>query len=91
MNRKLKLALAALLGFSTACSTVRNAPGSANEPSDRKGDAAITDNGEPTEESVRVERIMLMYGVPSPRPVPAEQPADETPTSPEQPTSKQSE
>ena len=26
MNKKLKLALAALLGFSTACSTVKNAP-----------------------------------------------------------------
>ena len=26
MNRKLKLALAALLGFSAACSSVKNAP-----------------------------------------------------------------
>lgn len=88
MNRKLKLALAALLGFSTACSTVRNAPNNANGPSNRKDDTAVTDGSEPTEESVRVERIMLMYGVPSPRPVPAE-PQTDDPQAPEQPTSKQ--
>ena len=31
MNKKLKLALAALLGFSTACSTVKNAPANVAE------------------------------------------------------------
>ena len=32
MNRKVKLALAALLGFSAACSTVKQAPQAAKEP-----------------------------------------------------------
>ncbi|WP_299221230.1 hypothetical protein [uncultured Alistipes sp.] len=56
MNRKWKLALAALLGFSTACSTVKNAP---------RRDAA--EGGERIEQRDSL-RIMVMYGVPTPRP-----------------------
>lgn len=52
MNRKLKLALAALLGFSAACSTVKNAP------SKGSGDPeAMTD-------TTRIDHpFMVMYGV----------------------------
>lgn len=92
MNRKVKLALAALLGFSTACSTVKNAPGRADETSTRKDGTSTRTEAEKdsiaTEESARIERIMLMYGVPSPRPVQPAQPQDEqsqTPGHPVQP------
>lgn len=54
MKKKMKLMLAALLGFSTACSTVKNAP-------QEGGDANLQEN--PTQ----LERIRLMYGTPSPR------------------------
>ena len=60
MNRKLKLALAALLGFSTACSTVKNAP--------KRG----TNESETPTDSVRVvPPIVVMYGVRTPtQPIP---------------------
>ncbi len=52
MNRKLKLALAALLGFSAACSTVKNAPS--------KG----SDNPEAQADTARIDRpVIVMYGV----------------------------
>lgn len=52
MNRKLKLALAALLGFSTACSTVKNA-------SSKKTDGAAI-----PADTVEVSRpVVVMYGV----------------------------
>ena len=52
MNRKLKLALAALMGFSAACSTVKNAPS--------KGSV----DAEAASDTVSVARpIIVMYGV----------------------------
>lgn len=91
MTRKLKLALLAMLGFSTACSTIKNAP---------KGDAQDTTRTE----KIRIP-IMVMYGVRPPgsdadlqkrkqvRPDPLdpvmEQPNDDTPTlTPSQPKPK---
>ncbi len=55
MNRKLKLALAALLGFSTACSTVKNASSKKTEKTD---DAAI-----PADTVKIIHPIVVMYGV----------------------------
>ncbi len=60
MNRRLKLALAALLGFSAACSTVKNAP-KQGEPQNQESDGPKTGGGERP-------RVKVMYGVPSPRP-----------------------
>ena len=65
MKRKLKWMMAALLGFSTACSTVKNASqegGNGQQP-------------EPTPHEI--ERIRLMYGTPSPRPVLVEESASQ--------------
>ena len=45
MNKKLKLALAALLGFSTACSTVKNAPAKgAEEQKQETGSQEVQDS-----------------------------------------------
>ena len=52
MNRKLKLALAALLGFSTACSTVKNA-------SSKKSD----DTAAPVDTVEVSRRVVVMYGI----------------------------
>ncbi len=52
MNRKLKLALAALLGFSTACSTVKNAS------SKKTDDVAI-----PADTVKIIHPVVVMYGV----------------------------
>lgn len=66
-NRKWKLALAALLGFSTACSTVRQAPqerpagGEKGEPSE-KPTAQSADTAALKKEELP-PRIVLMYGV----------------------------
>lgn len=49
----MKLMMAALLGFSTACSTVKNTP--------QGGEA------DHQETPTQLERIRLMYGTPSPR------------------------
>lgn len=52
MNRKLKLALAALMGFSAACSTVKNAPSTGSVDAEAASD------------TVSVARpIIVMYGV----------------------------
>lgn len=67
MNRKIKLAMAALLGFSAACSSVRNS-------SDGKSGAQRSVGVEA--QSDTLERVVLMYGVPSPR---FRQPDDGTP------------
>lgn len=58
MNKKLKLALAALLGFSAACSTVKNAPAKGGEEQQQQ-------TGSPqVQDSVKVPpRIVVMYGV----------------------------
>ena len=85
MNKKLKLALATLLGFSAACSTVRNAPAKGEgEQQQEAGAPEVRD-------SVAPPRVMVMYGVRPPGqktvgpaedeqldPV-AERPADDTP------------
>ena len=55
MNRKLKLALATLLGFSTACSTVKNA-------SSKKTDDATA----PVDTVEVSRRVVVMYGVRQP-------------------------
>lgn len=57
MNRKLKLALAALLGFSGACSSVKNTPKSADPQA----------SGIEVEKNDTTRRIMVMYGVRNPR------------------------
>lgn len=62
MNKKLKLALAALLGFSAACSTVKNAPA--------KGEPAAAKDADTTVQEV--PRMVVMYGVRMPRTQPAE-------------------
>lgn len=57
MNRKLKIALAALLGFSAACTSVKNAP---KEAVKQSGDADTTVvKGYPE----NPPRIVVMYGV----------------------------
>ena len=67
MKKRVKLMLAALLGFSTACATVKNAPQSdtaapADQPEKRtEGRLKVDSTHVP-------QRIRLMYGVPSPRP-----------------------
>ena len=61
MNRKLKLALAALLGFSAACTSVKNAP---------KEDTAKTQGADTTAVKGYPEfprRAVVMYGVRTPR------------------------
>lgn len=65
MNRKLKIALAALLGFSAACSTVKNAPkGNGSGSEEMQRDSAAVRGRNP--------RIVVMYGVRRPEPVGAE-------------------
>ena len=63
MNRKIKLAVAALLGFSAACSSVKNTPA--------KG-AGETETAEPELRVDTVHRVVVMYGVPNPRFQPSE-------------------
>lgn len=59
MKRKIEIALLGLLGFSTACSTVKNLPA--------KGDTPASGSVDRTpEEAADVPRIRLMYGVPAP-------------------------
>ncbi len=73
MSKKMKLALLALLGFSTACSTVKNG-------------TKDTDAGRQTIEELDAQ-IRVLYGVRPPKPVmPTEEtgqaaPAGETPRS----------
>lgn len=63
MNRKVKLALAALLGFSAACSTVKQAPKGEKQtaaeetPQPQDADTALV------KEQPGRPRIVLMYGV----------------------------
>lgn len=57
MNKKLKLALATLLGFSAACSTVRNAP--AKGEGEQRQEAGAPE----VRDSVAPPRVMVMYGV----------------------------
>lgn len=57
MNKKLKLAFAALLGFSAACSTVKNAPARGEGVPQQEADAPEI------RDSVAPPRVMVMYGV----------------------------
>ena len=61
MNRKIKLALAALLGFSTACTSVKNAP----KEDGKQAKDADTTVVKGTSDFPR--RVIAMYGVRSPR------------------------
>ena len=67
IKRKLKLALAALLGFSAACSTVRQSPAGTPKPA---ADAAQSETSEqqPADTAgMKAQperpRVVLMYGV----------------------------
>ena len=60
MSRKLKFALAALLGFSTACSSVKNAPREKN-PQAQDADSVVVKGYSPP------PRAVVMYGVPIPK------------------------
>ncbi len=75
MKRKWKIALAALLGFSTACSTVKKAPADKETPEREAADSTAKSAKEGFDGMIRTEevhRIRLMYGVPSPRPTASE-------------------
>ncbi|WP_295936492.1 hypothetical protein [uncultured Alistipes sp.] len=64
MNKKLKLALAALLGFSTACSAVKKTPAEGKDAQTQESDAPVVTD------SVDRPQIIVMYGVRGPvRPV----------------------
>lgn len=65
MSKKTKLALLALLGFATACSTVKNSPKSSDS---EEGQTQIA---EPA--------IRVLYGVRPPVAVDPETPVEETP------------
>ncbi len=58
MGRKIKIAIATLLGFSTACSSVKNTPKQKEEPQPEQTVKSEQDSIPP--------RMKLMYGVPSP-------------------------
>ncbi|WP_418992329.1 hypothetical protein [Alistipes sp.] len=63
MTKKLKLALAALLGFSAACSTVKNAPSKGQTDPRPQSDTATA----PAWGTGDRPRIVAMYGVRTPR------------------------
>lgn len=67
INRKIKLALAALLGFSAACSTVRQAPTQGEKPVTDAAQTAAPEQqpADTTEVKAQPERprVVLMYGV----------------------------
>lgn len=66
--KKIKLAILTLLGFSTACSTVKNSTDSNTQVPAEATQATSDEEVTPSEdEQIRIERIKLMYGVPSPR------------------------
>lgn len=69
MNKKLKLALAALLGFSAACSSVKNAPAKGEPTGVKDADTTVQET----------PRMVVMYGVRIPRtqPVEGERPASQ--------------
>lgn len=59
MNRKIKFALAALLGFSAACSSVKHTPAKGS------GEGEVPETGMQVD---TVHPVVVMYGVPAPRP-----------------------
>ena len=64
MDKRWKYALAALLGFSTACSTARRTAADRETADSTASSRAAAD----TTTRVQINRIRLMYGVPSPPP-----------------------
>lgn len=76
MNRRLKLAIASLLGFSTACSTVKNVPEEQTDPVDTMQIRKID------------RRIMVMYGVRPARPAVVEEPEQTLPSETPAPASE---
>lgn len=95
MMRKLKFALAALLGFSAACSSVKNTPRRTEptEPTRRDTPDGCRETGEALDTVTCRPRIMVMYGVRPPEEVrrnrlPKSQPSDaaETDLRPTAPT-----
>ncbi|MBE6190482.1 MAG: hypothetical protein E7145_06020 [Rikenellaceae bacterium] len=79
--KKLKLAVLTLLGFSTACSTVKNATESKTQiPTEESSPNGGTTMQADTTELKPIERIRLMYGVLSPRPTAENQSTEENTT-----------
>ena len=66
--KKIKLAILALLGFSTACSTVKNTNDKQVELPAEETTHTPKATQPTEEEELKIERIQLMYGTPSPRP-----------------------
>lgn len=75
MTRRFKWAVAALLGFSAACSSVRHTTGKTES-----GDAepASADTMVLPVSGIERPRIVVMYGVRAPRPVAEVVPQDDT-------------
>lgn len=75
MKKRVKLMIAALLGFSTACSTVKNGASEVTEEQSQNEAAATARSaGEEADSAAQrmivtepIQRIKLMYGTPSPR------------------------
>lgn len=82
--KKIKLALLALMGFSTACSTVKTTTKSEESKSTTE-QSATTDEAAVSDSTVVAmpPAIKLMYGVPRPKAEPSE-PATEQPATGEQ-------
>lgn len=77
--KKFKLAVLTLLGFSTACSTVKNTTENKTQiPTEETTPTGEMTIEADTSELKPVERIRLMYGVPSPRPTTENQTTDQT-------------
>ncbi len=75
MKKRVKLMIAALLGFSTACSTVKNGASEVSDEQQQNKAAAMARTAENGADSITqravtpepIQRIKLMYGTPSPR------------------------
>lgn len=67
INRRIKLALATLLGFSAACSTVRQAPTQTEKTSAEVAQCAAPEQQPADTAEVKAQperpRVVLMYGV----------------------------
>ncbi len=73
----MKLALLALLGFSTACSTVKNSAKADKENKEINSEAAVTGYGEAVDER---PQIRVLYGVRPPVPMEEQAPVAEQPS-----------
>lgn len=60
MTRRLKLFLVTILGFSTACSSVKNGPKGKDRQDDR--DSTVV-TGQPASAEDDAPRVIVMYGV----------------------------